>query len=565
MPPKICPDEKEINPKTGRCVKKCKSNRVRDLKTFKCIKNPLNHVINPITERYVKSAYLKKIEKKRLHILQTLKNPLRSPSHRSPSHISPSHRSPSHISPSRRTPSHKSPSHKSPSHISPSHRSPSHISPSHRSPSHKSPSHKSPSHKSPSHISPSRRTPSHKSPPLASPTASIRQSSLSKSTSGNKISINSSNSSKNPSYNSKSHVFTIDIYKVKKIQGFLRDKLGVNKYTLINRINRYNLLKERLSLLKDNDCLEKKTFNGFDGYTIKNIINLEKKIGSKSKYGAIYLTSIPNFLGIFPIATKVMKYDDDNVNEINIMTKITNDILLKKLSRHFLMIYKSCLCAKRIAARLKLISINELADGDLKMLVNKTEILVDKELLFNLIFQTYISIATFHNVAGYVHGDSHFGNYLYQLNNEIGYYHYICDGKDYYLKSCKYNIIIFDYGFATKINANMKNKNIVKEENKNLSEDYTKIIFAFMNKKTGWGFYPKLPIKNINDEILEIHNIIDNHIKLELSSTSTNKIPYSKRLINYIIKEIFLKYTPKDMFITNRPSNVLNEVPYRID
>ena len=318
-------------------------------------------------------------------------------------------------------------------------------------------------------------------------------------------------------------------------------------------------------MLKDNDCLEKKTFNGFDGYTIKNIINLEKKIGSKSKYGEIYLTSIPKFLGIFPIAAKVMKYDDDNINEINIMTKITNDILLKRLSRHFLMIYKSCICAKRIAARLKLISINELADGDLKMLVNKTEILADKELLFNILFQTYISIATFHNVAGYIHGDSHFGNYLYQLNNEIGYYHYICDGKDYYLKSCKYNIIIFDYGFATKINANMKNKNIVKEESKNLSEDYTKIIFAFMNKKTGWGFYPKLPIKNINDQMLEIHNLIDHNITLELSSTSTNQIPYSKRIINYIIKEIFLKYTPKDMFITNRPSNVLNEVPYRID
>jgi hypothetical protein len=551
MPPKICPDDKELNPKTDRCVKKCKSNRVRDLKTFKCIKNPLNHVINPITERYVKSTYLKKIEKKHPHILQTLKNPLKSPSHRSPSHRSPSHRSPSH-----RSPSHRSPSHRSPSHRSPSHRSPSHRSPSHRSPSHISPSHRSPSHRSPSHISSSH---------LASPTKSIRQLLSSKSSSGKKNSINSSNSnSSKPSYNSKSRVFTDDIY-AKKIQGFIRDKLVTNKFNLKNRINRYNLLKERLSLIKDNDCLEKKTFNGFDGYTIKNIINLEKKIGSKSKYGAIYLTSIPNFLGIFPIAAKVMKYDDDNINEINIMTKITNNILLKGLSRHFLMIYKSCLCAKRIAARLKLISINELADGDLKMLINKTEILADKELLFNLIFQTYISIATFHNVAGYVHGDSHFGNYLYQLNNEIGYYHYICDGKDYYLKSCKYNIIIFDYGFATKINANIKDKNIVKEESRNLSEDYTRIILAFMNKKTGWGFYPNLPIKNINDQILEIHNIIDNNIKLELSSTSTKQIPYSKRLINYIIKEIFLKYTPNDMFITNRPSNVLNEVPFRID
>ena len=73
------------------------------------------------------------------------------------------------------------------------------------------------------------------------------------------ISDSSSKMSKKPPYNSKSRVFSKDIYKdvdVKKIQGFLRDKLGVNKYTLINRINRYNLLKTRLSSLKDTDCLK---------------------------------------------------------------------------------------------------------------------------------------------------------------------------------------------------------------------------------------------------------------------------------------------------------------------
>ena len=35
---KICKDDQEINPKTGRCVKKCKSNEKRDIYTGKCIK-----------------------------------------------------------------------------------------------------------------------------------------------------------------------------------------------------------------------------------------------------------------------------------------------------------------------------------------------------------------------------------------------------------------------------------------------------------------------------------------------------------------------------------------------
>ena len=371
--------------------------------------------------------------------------------------------------------------------------------------------------------------------------------------------------SKKPSYNSNSRIFSNDILKIKRIQRFLKDKLVVNKHTLTNRINRFNLLKQRLALLKDNDCLEKKTFNGADGYTIRNIINLEKKIGTKSKYGTIYLTSIPNFISKYPIATKVMKYDNDNINEVNLMWMITNKILLEKVSRHFIMIYGSCSCSKRIAEKLRLISINELADGDLKMLVSFRAVIADHELLFNIFFQTFISIASFHNLTGFVHKDAHYGNFLYQINNEKGYYHYIFNGKNYYLKSCKYNIIIFDYGFSKKINDNMNNNLLVKRESRYVFEDYSRILNAFKNKKTGWGKYKDLPNDRINDIIMNINNILNNNIYLELSSNVANNIPYSKRIMNDIIKDVFLKYTPRDMFITTRPSNVLNDVPFRID
>jgi hypothetical protein len=381
----------------------------------------------------------------------------------------------------------------------------------------------------------------------------------------NNIKASSSKISKKPSYNSNSRIFLDDILKIKKIQKFLRDKLGINKHNLINRINRFNLLKPKLSLLKDNDCLEKKTFNGANGYTIKNIINLEKKIGTKSKFGAVYLTSIPNFISKYPIATKVMKYDYDNINEVNIMQMITNKILLEKVSKHFLMIYGSCYCTKKIAEKIRFISINELADGDLKMLVNIRDVIANYELLFNILFQTFISIASFHNLVGFVHKDAHYGNFLYLKNNEKGYYHYIFNGKHYYLKSCKYNIIIFDYGFSRKINDNMNNNIIVKRESRYIFEDYSRILNAFMNKKTGWGKYHDLPNDRINNTILNINNILNNNIYYELSYNTANNIPYSKRIFSDIIDEIFLKYTPKDMFITTRPSNILNDIPFRID
>lgn len=360
--------------------------------------------------------------------------------------------------------------------------------------------------------------------------------------------------SKKPSYKSSSRVFSKEVYdnmKANKIQNFLKDKLLTKKYILQNRINRYYLLRKKLSLLRRDDCLEKKTFNGENGFTIRNIINLEKKIGSKSKYGAIYLTSIPTLLGFHPIASKIMKYDEDNKLEVQLMTIITRDILLKKLSKHFLMIYGHCVCSKRIAAKLKLISINELADGDLKMLVGMREVLQDSELIFNLIFQIFISIATFQIKLNCVHKDAHYGNFLYQINNEKGYYHYIFKGNDYYLKSCKYNMMIFDYGFAMDIS---------KVKTEEVAEDYLRIIHSFINKKSGgWVSLPKLPEQNTNRRIVEIIN------KLSIMALDYYSFPSQNTLFADIIEEIFLKYTPPGMFITRRPPNVINTTPFYID
>ena len=43
---KDCPEGKEINAITGRCVKKCKDGEKRDLKTGKCMKIKLNKKFN---------------------------------------------------------------------------------------------------------------------------------------------------------------------------------------------------------------------------------------------------------------------------------------------------------------------------------------------------------------------------------------------------------------------------------------------------------------------------------------------------------------------------------------
>ena len=414
-----------------------------------------------------------------------------------------------------------------------------------------------------------------------------RETSLNKKSQKEKV-INLKHLAKKPVYESNNRVFTKDVYmyynNTSKGKGtrthtskgkgtstsVSRDTQNggqADKYNLIKRINNYRLLSKKLALLREDDCLEKKTFNGFEGYTIRNIINLEKKIGTKSKYATIYLTGVPGFHNPFPIATKVMKYNYSNVNEVNIMLIITRMLILTRVSRHFLMIYGHCTCSNIIDERLKLISINELADGDLKMLVSMRKVLQDNELMLNILFQTFISIATFHNIVGYVHRDAHYGNFLYQQNSEKGYYHYIFNDKNYYLKACTYNIIIYDYGFAKKINNNTADKEVIRTQNHYIYGDYYKIIHAFINKKDrGWINSRNLPDSKITKIIMDISTIMYKNIYAELyyNNDKKNSLPYSFALFADIIDNVFLKYTPPGMFITQRPPNVINKIPFMI-
>lgn len=413
-------------------------------------------------------------------------------------------------------------------------------------------------------------SPSSKSPPQRKSPLPLRKSSshFSKSPSSRKSPSSSSSPSshslrKSPSSPSSPPVFSYDIYmnqQASKIQQLIKSKFIISKNTLKNRINLYKLLTTRLSLLKDGDCLEEKKFNGTDGYTIRNIINLEKQIGSESKNGKIYLTNIPNLtsaypnlISVYPIATKIMGYNNSNIREVGIMHNITMKIVSNKFSRHFLMIYSSSHCSQKlpvIPSKSKYISVNELADGDLKMLFSIRDILEDDELILNILFQTYISIATFQNIIGYFHNDTHNGNFLYHYNNERGYYHYVFNGKDYYLKSCKYNIIIFDFGSANHV--------YDEQDITNIQYDYARILNAFSRKGAGWGVFNDLPTDKTTKIIKDISSII-----YDLYEKTYQK-PFEHFFFSDIIEQIFLRYTPKGMFITERPSKVLNDVPFVI-
>lgn len=347
------------------------------------------------------------------------------------------------------------------------------------------------------------------------------------------------------------------IVDYKSLSNYLKNQEGgalinVNRHhknNLEERVSIYKSVDKILSKLSYYECLEA---YANDKYKIRDIIKLDKKIGSKSKYGVIFLSTIVNKSHEIYMVSKVMKNDRSNDNEIILMKIITIDVLIKKKSKHFVFLYKYFICEKKnVPPNKRLLSINELATGDIKTLFQNKLILNNDELLMNMFFQGFLSIATFQNLINHVHKDTHYGNFLYQENYEKGYYHYVFKKKSYYLKACEYNVMLYDFGFA--INIDFLNK-MSKSNSKYIAMDYLRICNAYLNKKDGWGIYNELPKIQFNNKILIIMSIM-------LDIRYDNQSDFFEQLL----MRVFIPYSPKGMFLTNRPAKVINIKPFNID
>jgi hypothetical protein len=133
------------------------------------------------------------------------------------------------------------------------------------------------------------------------------------------------------------------------------------------------------------------------------------------------------------------------------MVSIRDHIISKNISKHFLIIYFYSLC-NDTTIPYPLIIYNESVENSLNhILYNLND---DDDTFHNLLIQSLLSIGSYHNSIGYVHMDTHTGNFLYAKNSEHnpeGYYQYRLGDETYYLKSCGYNAMIYDFGDSNKI------------------------------------------------------------------------------------------------------------------
>jgi len=387
-----------------------------------------------------------------------------------------------------------------------------------------------------------------KSPLFKKTDVSTKKASSSKSSSPKMV-----GSSKKPS--SKSLLFK----KANVIQRFLKNKLILTKNNLDTRVQRYHLIKKRLADIRTNKCLKREIFGSNEGYTIDGIVNLEKKIGEDGAQGAIYLTSMPHMLGTYPIASKVMEINNNNECETQMNEWITENLIIPKQSKHFVIMYKNTKCPFResiddtLRKEERLVNYNELCNGDLSALM-QTDERNNEMLMMNMAFQALIAIATYQNRVGYCHMDCHHGNFLYQLNNEVGHYHYIYNGFNFYIKSCKYNIFLYDFGISEPMS---------NVDNTKICDDYIRILYAFMSinnrgwKEQGW-IKGKMSI-NVNHNMTTMSNVLKKILSKNINNTQLD-------MFQEIIEEVS-KVFKKDakIFTTAKPSKILNKIPFIIN
>ena len=380
----------------------------------------------------------------------------------------------------------------------------------------------------------------------------------------------------------------IDIKVPDALLKYFKDK--TLKYNLDKRIFYYKHITNKLKDINNKQCLKEYAINSKKnedvlGYNIDDKVFLTKKFGSISKYGYIYIASIKNEFGKYPIASKIMINNRVNLFEAQINLKITDKVIKNMISRHFILTYKVIICDKMSNKNLPdivlnkkyYVLLNELARGDLKQLCNSKMFLKNNSALYNVFIQIMLSISTFHHL-GFIHGDCHWGNFLYHINYNVvknSYHHYIIYGKNYYLKSCEYTMYIYDFGFAEKIKS-------VKMSL--IDSDYRRLINAFRNKKIeprSWiSVDNNLPSDEVGEYVKTFKKAIDNNRLSGRSSGSSgdssssdssdsiyknNSIYLEKLTINTILPTL-LK-APEKIFVTKLPANasVINKKPYYIN
>lgn len=336
----------------------------------------------------------------------------------------------------------------------------------------------------------------------------------------------------------------------KKIQKLTLPFIRRVSANINDRIKYAELFDKYLKNIDDKQCLVPIDNNQFIIGDKK--IKLVKKIGTESEYGIIYNSKGINEGELFKFATKIMRKNTSNENEIKILEDLS--LLVKKNENpHFPIMYKNFECLKfyddkrlpkLIYNTRYYINLNEFANGDLKMFMKSSQAR-EAKYTNNALAQVLLSILSLHNY-GYFHNDSHYGNFLYHRITPGGYIKYTIFGKTVYLENIGYLWVIWDFGLSEKI--------LYYKDIYNFARDYLRIIKAFINiNEKGW-IENQYEIPEKTNDITKYYSILmrDIYSNLQINHDIEGEKVLFLSLINDT--DLFIKnkkYLPKDAKIIN--------------
>jgi hypothetical protein len=199
---------------------------------------------------------------------------------------------------------------------------------------------------------------------------------------------------------------------------------------------------------------------------------------------------------IYPIAMKVMDINSKNIREILINNAIMKILILNEKSKHFIIEYNQIFStdALKFVCDRKIVKYMELCECYLTTILFNKDIIKDEDLMINILFQAFICIATYHANIGLCFSNITSENFLVQTNDQSGYYNYMYNDKNFYIKSCKYNIIINDFRNCVLINDD-------NDSHRDIYNNYKNILDFLIKKATDKA---KEKLENIQKELQKI-------------------------------------------------------------
>lgn len=299
---------------------------------------------------------------------------------------------------------------------------------------------------------------------------------------------------------------------------------------------------------------------------VKGVIKYDTRIGSDSKYGIAYKNIGMVMANQITFASKIIGTNSSTSEiEIKMLSKM-NEIAINKISPHMPIIYRIVYCDEPLNLNLskipdKLIGsvgyyilINELASYDLAKFLLKPR---GRDAVYeSVLMQIVIALRTFHKYTGYIHNDSHWGNFLIHEIKSGGYWHYRIDDTDIYVPNHGYLVVLWDPGLATRIDR--YDLPII---------DYDR-IFGILKDRTirnekHVDFVPKKVIMRFESMVKQIERVEYNYLSRKRSSFAKDGFKeYFNKNTEFPFK--YIKIHKQAAELESIPKRIINDKPYMI-